>query len=60
MSVMCTHGPIAPQGTSRVAVSGVWKDVVIHLIVPRFDKLENRPVADHNRDRDYTDDTTPK
>lgn len=40
LCVVCTHGPVAEQGTAGIAEAGVGEHIVIDLIIPRFDQLQ--------------------
>lgn len=46
---MGTHGSIASEGASRVAVAWVWKRVIFDLIVPWLNQLKNGSVAVNRR-----------
>lgn len=46
---MGTHGSIASERASRVAVAGVGKGVILDLIVPRLHQLENGSIAVNRR-----------
>lgn len=46
---MGTHGSIASERASRVAVAGVWKRVIFDLIVPRLYQLKNGSIAVNRR-----------
>lgn len=41
LCVMSAHWPIALKGTSGIAVSRIWKRIVLHFIMPGFHKLQN-------------------
>ena len=45
LCIMSTHGPIAPEGASRVAISGIWKSIVFNFIIPWLHKLKNGSIS---------------
>lgn len=45
LSIMSTHGSIALQWASGIAVTGVWKRVVLYFIIPGLHKLQNGPIS---------------
>lgn len=48
---MGAHGSIASERASRVAVTWVWKRVILDLIVPRLNQLENGSIAVNRRQK---------
>lgn len=45
LCVVCTHGSVADQGAARVAVARVREHIVIDLIIPRLDQLQDGLIA---------------
>lgn len=46
---MGTHGSIASERASRIAVTGIRKRVIFDLIVPRLHQLKNGSIAVNKR-----------
>lgn len=49
LCIMGTHGSIASERASRVAVAGVWKRVIFDFIVPWLYQLKNGSIAVNRR-----------
>lgn len=45
LCIMGTHGSVTAHRASGVTVSGIWKDIIFHFIIPGLDQLEDRAIV---------------